>query len=204
MDEEVVTLRSFAAVPAPPMLRPVAKARTEARNQFRPHACLPPAEEAKATTSGISGALGWNTRPHSSAGFTFIELLVVLVIVGLIVHLAPPVMQRNMAHAEAKAVARTLVADLRWLREYAIATRRESRLMVDADARKYARTGDRDARALPRDVRFKLSPSSDDRDEILFFPDGTSSGGLIEFVSGPHLYRVEVSWPFGRVSYHER
>src|SRR5215813_12553916 len=68
-------------------------------------------------------------------GFTLLELLVVLVILGLMVTLAVPLFTHAMPGVEAKAAARDVAALMRAARSLAIAGDREVTIAVDLDHR---------------------------------------------------------------------
>jgi len=58
-------------------------------------------------------------RPNPSAGFTLIEVLMVLGIIGVIAAMAMPRWTRSVARYEADAAARRLAADLAWAQSLA-------------------------------------------------------------------------------------
>lgn len=132
-----------------------------------------------------------------------IELLVVLAILALAASLALPFLRRDSGAAEAKAAARILVADLRWLRQQALGSGRETALTLDLDARQYRRSVDDLVREFPAAVRFSHRPANPaDRDGpavIRFFSDGGSDGGEIVLAYGARRHSVRVLWPFGRI-----
>jgi general secretion pathway protein H len=142
-----------------------------------------------------------------SAGFTLVELLVVLVIVALVAMLVTPITGRSSDDAKIKAAARTFAADLRWLRQHAVSQRRETSATIEIMANRYARSVDNFTRALPPHAKIVFKPAipgqsvADPR--IRFFPDGTSTGGQIDLASSARTYQVSVSWPFGHVRYRE-
>jgi general secretion pathway protein H len=86
-----------------------------------------------------------------------------------------------------------------------VASRRETRLLLDLEARTFRI--DRDARVhtLPKQVDLKLFTAQRDLvDEksgaIRFFPDGGSNGGRITIAAGERKYEVDVDWLTGRVA----
>jgi len=139
----------------------------------------------------------------SAAGFTLLELLIVLTIVALFTTWLSTTVHRDVDDAAVRAATRVLAADLRWLRQQAVSLRQETGLVLDLRGKRYVRTADRLERTLPAnaDVRFSAlaERSADEASAIRFFPDGTSTGGAVELIHGAKVYRVSVSWPFGRV-----
>jgi general secretion pathway protein H len=136
---------------------------------------------------------------------TLLELLIVLSIMGLVAAFVVPLVGRGIPAAELKTAARQVAAGLRLARSEAVATRQETRLVLDLEAR--TMRVDRDARthALPRDVELKLYTAendlvSDRTGAVRFFADGGSNGGRITLASGERKYDVDVDWLTGRVS----
>jgi len=68
-------------------------------------------------TAGIRGG-GRGSRP--AAGFTMVELLITLVLLGIVMAIAIPSFRGWVDNSNLKAAARTLTSDLAYLREAAI------------------------------------------------------------------------------------
>ena len=142
------------------------------------------------------------------AGFTLLEVVLVLVIgaIAYVAVLALPA--RGASAADLKAAARTLAASLRHAQSMAMATRRDSALTIDVEAREFTVAGDSTVRQLPQALELKLytaqsEVSSEKRGGIRFYPDGSSTGGRITVAAGPRKYLVDVDWLTGRVSINE-
>lgn len=136
-------------------------------------------------------------------GFTLVELLVVLVILGLLMSLAPIAFHRALPGLELKQAARDVAAALRQARGVAVRDNRETVLIVDTEARTYRLDGGK-ARQLDRDLEIALlTAESELLDEhaggVRFFPDGTSTGGRVKLISGQRETAVRVDWLTGRV-----
>ena len=144
-------------------------------------------------------------EPGGAAGFTLIELLVVLFVVAAVALLALPRSSRSIDDARLKAGVRMLAADLRWLRQQAIAVQQETSLTLDVAGGRYRRSTDAAPRALPADLRLHYAPAlaTAGLPVIRFHPDGTSSGGRIDLLGGGRAFHIAVSWPFGRVQVRE-
>jgi len=145
-------------------------------------------------------------RPGALAsGVTLIELLIVLSIMGLIAAMVVPLISGNVSGSELKSAAREVAAGLRFARSDAVATRQETRLVLDLEQRTFQ--VDRDARlhTLPKKVELKLFTAQRDLvDEkvgaIRFYPDGGSNGGRVTIAAGERKYEVDVDWLTGRVA----
>jgi general secretion pathway protein H len=139
------------------------------------------------------------------AGFTLLELMVVLVIGALAYTLVLGVPFRGPSTSDLKAAARTLASGLRMAQTTAMATRRDATLMLDLETREFEVSGVQGARALPRDIELKLFTAQSEaltekKGAIRFYPDGSSTGGRITVASGERKYLVDVDWITGRVS----
>ena len=142
---------------------------------------------------------------RTDGGMSLIELLVVLMLMSLIAAMAVPFLPSGVSGTELRGAAREVAAGLRFARSDAVASRRETRLLLDLEARTFRI--DRDARVhtLPKQVDLKLFTAQRDLvDEksgaIRFFPDGGSNGGRITIAAGERKYEVDVDWLTGRVA----
>lgn len=141
-----------------------------------------------------------------SAGFTLLEVLIVLTILAAMTAIAAPVLYRHVARVDVEAAARTLASDLRWLRQRSIATQEETSLVLDLERKRYLRSIDNKERKLPAAVIIGFKADRTSQSERLgvatvrFFPDGTATGAEISLSHGQRSYSVRVSWPFGKVT----
>lgn len=140
-----------------------------------------------------------------AGGFTLMELLVVLTILGLVLLLAMPVLERNLPGLELRTEARNLASVLREARARAIGRNEEVTIVIDrhdgtlkADGRPVVQLNRRIA---IEPLAGRLLSSGDS--EIRFFPDGTSTGGHLALVSGERQKHVFVDWLTGVVSVPE-
>ena len=123
------------------------------------------------------------------AGFSLIELIVVMLIASLMIALVPPLFSGTVSHAELRGTAHRLAAALRLTRSRSITEGRERALTVDLAQRWFSVAGSTRKRALPAGVAIELLTArrelvSDDRGHIRFYPDGSSSGGSIRLDGG--------------------
>lgn len=175
--------------------------------------------EPRAAASGAgsfrSEALGDSRRDvdpalveEPVAGFTLIELTVVLVIMGLALAL---VVSRGVPVSpatEARAAAREIAGALRAARATALMTNRSQSFSLDLANHSY-RWGEGAPAALPADLALGLLTSrdqvvADGLGSIRFDPDGGASGGRITIAGGGRIWWVGVDWISGRVSVEEK
>ncbi len=138
------------------------------------------------------------------AGFTLLEIIVVLAIGAAIYALLLGVPMRGASTADLKSAARTLASGLRQAQSTAMATRHDALLTLDLDARQFTVSGDTQPRSLPQGVDLKLytaqsEVASERKGAIRFYPDGSSTGGRITVSAGERKYLVDVDWLTGRV-----
>ncbi len=151
-----------------------------------------------------AGRGGWQ-----AAGYTLVELLVVLTILGLVTAIAMPMFASVLPGAELKSAARNLGADMRFARSRAIAGNREVALSVNLETRRYSISGEARERSLPDELTIDVLTARSElegenalrprRASIRFFPDGSSTGGRVSLSRGGQTYHVGVDWLTGRV-----
>ena len=142
------------------------------------------------------------TRTRTAAGFTLIEMLVVLVILGLTVAL---IVSRGPARStgfDLRATAGDIAQQLRLARSEAIATDRITRFTLDPAERRYETNGNVGP-LLPPELALSMTTVTGGTPRplaaITFAPDGSSSGGRVVLVAGANTVAVVVDWLTGRV-----
>lgn len=144
-----------------------------------------------------------------TAGFTLLELLVVLVIAALMLTLVGPNIGRLMPGSELKGFARQTAALLRELRSEALNAAEPRTLALAAEERRY-RIEHPLRLHWPDDVKVELVAGrlpgvpATAGSQLVFYPDGSSNGGSLSLVGGGNTgYRVVVDAFTGRVSIND-
>ncbi len=141
------------------------------------------------------------------AGFTLLELLVVLVLVALVVALAPPLWSNAVPTAEHRAVTRQVAQMLRMARAEAVARRIDVPVRFDLAANTISLQAHKTLR-LPEGITIELTTTEaekldEQRAAVRFYPDGGSSGGRVTLRAGERAYRVDIDWLTGRIAIDE-
>ena len=138
-----------------------------------------------------------------AAGFTLIELIVVLAILGLALVLVTGYRPTWSGRLEADGVAARLAAELRLARSQAIARNHPVMFSIDLGGHRY-RVDDGPMHNLPVNLRIEVLSITNERQArnvtgIRFNPDGTSTGGRITLIGAANRVAVGVDWLTGRV-----
>jgi general secretion pathway protein H len=123
------------------------------------------------------------TAAARTAGFTLLELLVVMALMALIVGLVVSRLPLGPSRTQVVASAKSLASGLRTARGAAIHENREAVFTLDVAARRFWVDG-RDPVAVMPDIGLAFDiaapeQASETVGRIRFFPDGSSTGGSI-------------------------
>jgi general secretion pathway protein H len=148
----------------------------------------------------IDFARSRHANPARAAGFTLIEMIVVLVVLGLTLGL---VMARGPLHSsalDARTASRQVAQMLRLARSRAIALDHPVTVSLDVAAHA-VRIDGAHFQILPRGVGVSLASFTGQAIiGVRFAPDGSSSGARITLGEGGSVRLVVVDWLTGRVS----
>lgn len=141
------------------------------------------------------------------AGFTLIEVVMVLMLAVLVITVAAVSLTRGLGSAKVRAAGQDLVAALRYTRAQAIVTRKQQALELDVDKRSYIAPRKAEVQ-LPEDMELRLLTAAEERTgdstgRVRFYPDGSSTGGRIKLVYGERAWDVEIAWLTGEVRLRE-
>ena len=142
---------------------------------------------------------------RGSRGVTLLELLIVLSIMAVLAAVVIPRFGDGVSTSALKGATREIAAGLRLARSEALATRKETRLLLDLEQRAFRVEPDPRVHALPKQIELKLFTAqsdllSDKVGAIRFFPDGGSNGGRVTLAAGERKYNVDIDWLTGRVA----
>ena len=144
------------------------------------------------------------TAGRNQRGFTLLELLVVLAIIGFVVALVPGFILRSQPQLDIEIAARAIADGMRRTRSEAVLRNRPQAFALDVAARVF-RPGDDTPVRIDDSVAvsFRTAHSQlldEGVGQIRFFPDGSSTGGLIRLVQGNARADVRSDWLTGLVT----
>jgi general secretion pathway protein H len=145
-----------------------------------------------------------NRRDGSQDGFTLIEAVCAMAIIGLIAAVLLPNIPRQTSRPRLEAYAIQVATLLKADRNAAIGKRQVVATLIDAPSRLLRSGATGEVLRVPDDVRVDsvLPRSCNDRavgGEIDFFPSGMSCGGVIGLSRGDSGFEVQVNWLTGKV-----
>ena len=152
--------------------------------------------------------LGHNAGRCGAAGFTMLELLVVIVIVGVLAALSPPIFSSGVTSAQHRAVARAIAQELRFARSEAIASRKDVGVEFNLADRTYQLPGGKRRGKWPEGVSLELTTTvAETVDEkhasVRFYADGGSTGGRVTLKFKEREFRIDIGWLTGRIAIEE-
>jgi general secretion pathway protein H len=150
------------------------------------------------------------TAPHGGeAGFTLLELLIVLGIMAVAAVFAMPLAKRPAGDAVLVATAHKLANDMRIARASAIRDNREQTLTIDLGRRRFWVNGLTGASAIADGiavdfVTVQTEQLSNRQGRLRFFVDGSATGGNVILRGGGRVMAVKLDWMTGHASVTRR
>jgi general secretion pathway protein H len=147
-------------------------------------------------------------KTRQGAGFTLIELVVVLVVMSLMVAMVAGRGSPVSPSTHARGAIRSISGALRAARSEAVMSNRSVVFNLDTANRRFW-WGTQPSVALSNDLSFAMLTASEQAvgdavGRIRFDPDGSSTGGRVAIAGGDRTWWVGVDWLSGRVSIVEK
>jgi len=139
------------------------------------------------------------------AGFSLLELLIVLAVLSLAVGVVAPSFRGPRGSERLRPLALKLATDLKLARSTAILGRRPVSFLTDAKTHTYRVEGAGSPVKLPDTIGLAVfSPhgvaSHDGAGQLVFFPDGSSTGGRLTLTNQVTSVTLNVEWLTGSIT----
>jgi len=141
------------------------------------------------------------SRTEAQAGFTLLELLVVLVILALSATAVMSVGRSSLESARVRSFMIEAEALFRDARTQAIEKHAETAVLIDTKARRLSMSDGGRALDVPQGVSLDAKiavPKGGGLPAVRFFPSGGSTGGEISFTFRGRSYGLHINWLTGR------
>ena len=143
---------------------------------------------------------------HPQTGFSLLEMLVVLALIALVMTAMPVLLSSAIPGARVKSAADRLIADFQAAHRAAIATHHQQLIVMDTAKGWYQSNGE--TTSLPKGVTMQIKDvpfwaRRGDAVEVVFLPDGSSSGALVDLEDKGRDRWISVDWLTGRVDARE-
>jgi general secretion pathway protein H len=136
----------------------------------------------------------------NSAGFTLLELMIVLVVLSTLVGVSLP--HLRLGGIDSATAARDVAAGLATARAQAIAGGRPATFSIDLASGQFGVAGGRGG-TVPADLSVRVSgpanAASGSVRTITFYPDGGATGGRLSVVGRGRDAEIEVDWLTGAI-----
>lgn len=140
----------------------------------------------------------------SHHGFSLLEIMLVLTIIGLMFGLVAFSIGRGVSNAEIRNANREVAAGLRYTRSQAMRKHSAKVFRIDVDDKSW-QAADRNPVRIPEDMDITIDTARSEMtgesiSGIRFFPDGSSTGGRIILTTPGRSWVVGVEWLTGEVT----
>lgn len=148
------------------------------------------------------------TKDRRQAGFTLLELLLVLTIIGLTLTVVPPMLSNAMPTLTLRGAAQDLALAFNQARGRAITRNQTQEVRLLPRQGAYVAGAGPDPQELPKSIRLSVEQAVPldqvtGEQAVRFYPDGSSSGGLIGLSNQHRGYQLRIDWLTGRVRIQE-
>jgi general secretion pathway protein H len=144
---------------------------------------------------------------HRHIGFTLLEMMLVLVVAAVLAAVAVPNMQPAITNMQLRAATQDIASALRHTRGQALSRGREAEFVLNVQKHFYRVAGRQKPYVLAESVKLSLFTADFLMDEgqgsIVFYPDGSASGGRVTLEGAGKTRLVDVNWLTGNIVIRE-
>lgn len=168
----------------------------------------------QSVAGGRQSVISGRRSAVGSSGFTLLEIIIVMLIVGMMAAIIAPSVRSGIESIRFRTSIKQLLATLRYCRSKAISTKEQKVVQIDMDEGSYTILGlvlpnDEDAQSssskiLPEGVFFiewetPYESETADIQTITFFPKGNATGGILHIEDRKgRLYKIVIDRITGR------
>jgi len=164
------------------------------------------AVDAKRLTYHIKNSrIGISTQ---GKGFSLVEVLIVLVIIVIVMSVVAPRFSNRTSSVRFISISREIASGLRFARMKAVTDQKPAEFIVNIEQRYYQVRGIDKTYPIPADIEISVYTAAsqvvgEEQGSVLFFPDGSSSGGRIELINNGRKRSIDINWLTGLVETSE-
>jgi general secretion pathway protein H len=146
--------------------------------------------------------------PRESAGFSLLEMLLVMALIAAASLLAVAAFSGGMQGMQLRSGAKDLAAQMRFARAVAISSGQPQDVVIDPQGRRWLGAKGRSGE-LPslgevvftgaRASQFDAAQTDTGKGTVRFFPDGAATGGRVRLAANGGGWDVDVGWLTGEV-----
>jgi len=141
---------------------------------------------------------------HPAEGYTLLEMLVVLGLLGLILSITVPWSFQGMQSRKLNEQGRMIITMLKTARTEAIVKNKESVVEADLTRNLISIREGGEQHALDKKLTLKMLTARQEavgeKGAIRFFANGSSTGGMVILQGGGRSVEVHVDWLTGKIS----
>jgi general secretion pathway protein H len=158
--------------------------------------------------NGRYSARGSGNLGIMDKGFSLIEILIVLVIAVIIMGVVGPKISSGISSVKFKSITKEVVSGLRYARMKSITENRKIEFIVNLEQHFYRIDDENKNHPIPEDIEITLVTAStqvigEEQGAIIYFPDGSSSGGRVTLETEQQKHLIDVNWLTGMVEVSE-
>ena len=140
----------------------------------------------------------------SQAGFTLLEIIVVMVMIVVIMGFFSSGMMKSLDKAKIRAVSKDLVSAIRYTRGQAVVKHEQKTITFNVKEKTY-KAPRKKLVHIPEEMELYVYTAEseipdEDSGSIRFFSDGSSTGGWVKLIYGNKIWKINVNWLTGEIS----
>jgi general secretion pathway protein H len=146
-----------------------------------------------------------NPLRNSSAGFTLVEIMIVLLLLALMMGLISPTILSGIQRSSIRQVTTDLVMAIRRTRAQALTRNQEHYILFNLAENTYSVPPHKKTTKVPDSLTMELITANIEQQDstsgaIRFYGDGSSTGGTITIIHEHKKWIIDIPWLTGQVN----